>query len=117
MDVPAAGAAPHILIATYPVAVATADQYRELCVELGPALAAFPGLRSKTWLASPELRRFGGIYEFESKRSFDAFVSSELFAILRGHPAIGPMEACDFAVDVVAGRMAARPEQRTEEIR
>lgn len=39
-----------------------------------------PGLRSKSFVLSPERRQYGGLYVFESREALDAFVRSALFA-------------------------------------
>lgn len=96
---------PHVLVATYPLADATPEEYGELCLELAPAFAAIRGLHSKTWLVNSASGRYGGIYLFESRERCDAFVASELFATLRGHSAIGPVEGRDYAVDMTASRL------------
>jgi hypothetical protein len=72
----------HALFISYSLRDANPAQHAELCEQLAPAVAAVPGLVSKTWLVNAETGRFGGFYVFESRAAFERYVASELFATL-----------------------------------
>jgi hypothetical protein len=38
-----------------------------------------PGLRTKAFIISPELRIYGGLYVWESRKALDEFLKSEAF--------------------------------------
>lgn len=88
----------HALFVTYALRDATPDQHAELCEQLAPAVAAVPGLVSKTWLANGETGRYGGFYLFASRADFERFVASELFDTLWTLPSIGDVAASEFSI-------------------
>src|ERR671934_2945247 len=87
------------LVATYCLADGTSEpEHAELCEQLAPAFAAFPGLASLTWLSNGSTGCYGGFYVFETKAAFDRFVASELFETLRSHRSLRSLSTSDFAV-------------------
>ncbi len=53
--------------------------------ELAPAVAAVPGLLSKTWIQDGDL--FGGLYIFKDQASVDGFAASQMVVDIMGNPA------------------------------
>ena len=76
-----------ILIVNFSLEGLTGDEFGTGSVELAPAFAEVPGLRSKIWLASPETNTYGGVYLFEDAAALDAYLASPLFAGVRDNPA------------------------------
>jgi Putative mono-oxygenase ydhR len=88
----------HALIVTHALRDATPAQHAELCEQLAPAVAAVPGLVSKTWLTNGDTGRYGGFYVFRSRTDCDHFVASELFDVLCSNGSTRDVEAHDFAI-------------------
>jgi hypothetical protein len=88
----------HALVFLYGLEGATAAEHGELCEQLAPAFAAFPGLRAALWLTSDAAQRYGVVYVFHGRSAFDAFVASELFEAFRSQPSIVSAAAFDFVV-------------------
>jgi hypothetical protein len=90
----------HALVATYCLADGTSEaEHAELCEQLAPAFAAFPGLASLTWLANGDTGCYGGFYVFETRAAFDRFVASELFETLRSHGSLRELRSSDYAIN------------------
>jgi hypothetical protein len=90
------------LLLRYRLTGATAAEHAELCAQLTPALAAVRGLVSLTWLSNEATARYGGLYVFEHKTAFNAFVASELYEAIRRQRSIHGLRADDFFVEHVA---------------
>src|ERR671930_2608443 len=89
----------HALVATYCLADGTSEvEHAELCEQLAPAFAAFPGLASLTWLSNGSTGCYGGFYVFETKAAFDRFVASEPFETLRSHASVCDVTTHDYLV-------------------
>ena len=89
----------HALVFTYCLADGTSEgEHAELCEQLAPAFAAFPGLASLTWLSNGSTGCYGGFYVFETKAAFDRFVASELFETLRSHASLRDLRSSDYAI-------------------
>lgn len=106
----------HALFVTYALRDATPDQHAELCEQLAPAVAAVPGLVSKTWLANGDTGRYGGFYLFDSRADFERFVASELFDTLWTLASIRDVSASDFSIvenPTALTRGPSRPQEVT----
>ena len=105
----------HALVVTYCLADGTSEvEHAELCEQLAPAFAAFPGLASLTWLTNGDTGCYGGFYVFDTKSAFDRFVASELFETMRAHGSLRSVTTSDFAISdgptaVTYGPVGARP--------
>ena len=60
--------------------------------------AALPGLVSKHWLADEKNNIYGGVYIWETREAYDAFVNSELFAGVGSNPALVNISSTNFDV-------------------
>ena len=69
-----------ILVINFSLEGMTESEYRNLCDEVAPSVAAVPGLVSKVWLADRANSVYGGVYTFENGAAVDAFLASELLA-------------------------------------
>jgi hypothetical protein len=88
----------HALFVSYALRDSNPVQHAELCEQLAPAVAAVPGLVSKTWLANAETRRFGGFYVFDSRAAFERYVASELFDTLTSLGSVDDVVTSEFSV-------------------
>jgi hypothetical protein len=88
----------HALVVIYGLRDAASAEHFELHEQLEPALAAVPGLVSRTPLQNGATGRFGSFYVFESKGAFDRFVASELYAVAYGAAGLTEMTASDFSI-------------------
>ena len=76
-----------ILIVNFRLEGISRDEFRAGSLDLAPAFADVPSLRSKIWLAAPDTDTCGGIYLFEDAAALDAYLASPLFAGVRENPA------------------------------
>ena len=104
----------HALFVSYSLADATPAQHAELCEQLAPAVAAVPGLLSKTWLANGETGRYGGFYVFASRADFDRFVASELYDALTTHASIRDRATTEFSIASAPTAVTNGPSQPQE---
>ena len=107
----------HGLFVSYSLRGSDPAQHAELCEQLAPAVAAVPGLLSKTWLANTETGRFGGFYVFASRAAFERYVASELFDTLMFAGSIHDVTTSEFSVaptpTALTGGSVHRPEEVT----
>ncbi len=78
--------------------------WSEACEELAPAFAATPGLLSKVWLRGEGDIR-GGVYLWEDRAAFDAFMASDLGQALGSHPNMADLTIRHYGVDDEATRV------------
>ncbi len=88
----------HALVLTYGLRGIDAAQHAELSEQLAPALAAFPGLVSRTPLENAAAGRYGAVFVFDSRAAFERFVASELYAATYAHDGLGELTASDFSI-------------------
>ncbi len=79
-------------------------EYSQICDELAPAFAAVPGLLSKVWLHGEGDAR-GGVYLWEDKAAFEAFLASDLGRAVASHPNFAELTVRDYAVDEAPSRV------------
>jgi Putative mono-oxygenase ydhR len=106
----------HALFVSYLLRDASLAQHAELCEQLAPAVAAVPGLLSKTWLANTETGRFGGFYVFASRAAFERYVASELFDTLISAGSIRDLTTSDFSVAPIPTALTRGSLHRPEEV-
>ena len=68
----------HIQIINFNLDGISRSEYEQVCDDLAQTFADVPGLISKHWLANDDTNTFGGVYMFESKDAYEAFIGSEL---------------------------------------
>ena len=88
----------HIQIFNFHLEGMSADEYRAMCDELAPAVAAVSGLRAKMWIADPAGNTYGGVYVWEDREAMHSFAGSELCSTIVNHPNIGGIRSIDFEV-------------------
>jgi N-acetyl-1-D-myo-inositol-2-amino-2-deoxy-alpha-D-glucopyranoside deacetylase len=74
------------------------------CDELAPMFAAVPGLVSKIWLHGQGDAR-GGVYLWEEKAAYDAFLASDLSKVIGSHPNVADLTARDYTIDEAPTRV------------
>ena len=92
------GQSMHIQIINFNLDGISRSEYEQVCDDLAQTFADVPGLISKHWLANDDTNTFGGVYMFESKDAYEAFIGSELFAAVGGNPALANISSKDFGV-------------------
>ena len=88
----------HIQIINFNLDGIGRSEYDQVCDDLAQTFAAVPGLISKHWLANDGTNTYGGVYVWESKDAYEAFIASELFAAVGGNPALANVSSLDFDV-------------------
>lgn len=91
----------HVVIISLELTAITDEEYRELSLELAPAIAAVPGLLTKLWLTDAE-NGYGGVYVFANADAAHAFLGSELAGKIAAHPNVAGMDVRHFDVDETA---------------
>ena len=88
----------HIQVINFNLEGITRTEYEAVCNELSEAFAALPGLISKYWLADDENNSYGGVYIWESKDAYEAYLQSELFVGVGANPALVNIVSKDYDV-------------------
>ena len=76
----------------------TAEEYEATVAPLAEAIADVEGLLWKVWVINDEDNEAGGIYLFDETTSIDAYLTSEIVAMLASHPQITDIDVKVFAV-------------------
>lgn len=92
------GRATHISIFNYRIQNIDDAGWSRVCGEVAPAFAAVPGLVANVWLRGEEDAR-GGVYLWEDKAAYAAFLASDLGKAIRSHPNIADLTIRDYAID------------------
>ena len=106
----------HALFVSYALRDTDTAQHAELCEQLAPAVAAFPGLLAKTWLTNGETGRFGGFYLFASRAAFERYVASELFDTLLSRSSVRDVTASEYSVADTPTALTGGPHHRPQEV-
>jgi len=88
----------HIQVINFNLEGITRADYEALCDELAGAFSELPGLISKHWLADEENNTYGGVYIWETRDAYQAFLNSELFAEVGANPALANIESKNYDV-------------------
>ena len=88
----------HIQVINFNLEGITRADYEAVCDELAGAFSALPGLISKHWLADEENNTYGGVYIWETRDAYQAFLNSELFAGVGANPALVNIESKNYDV-------------------
>ena len=76
----------------------TAAEYEDTVAPLAEAIADVEGLLWKVWVINDEDKVAGGIYLFDKRASIDAYLSSDIVAMLASNPQITNIDVKVFAV-------------------
>ena len=88
----------HIQVINFNLEGITRADYEALCDELAGAFSGLPGLISKHWLADEENNTYGGVYIWETRDAYQAYLNSELFAGVGANPALANIESKNYDV-------------------
>jgi heme-degrading monooxygenase HmoA len=88
----------HIQVITYTLDGIDDAAYQAHAGQTAPAIAALPGLRSKSWLANQQTSTYGGIYAWDDLAAMRAFQRGEIFRGLQANPHMTDVAVTDFAV-------------------
>lgn len=73
-------------------------EYQKMADSVAHAFVDVPGLRWKIWLLNPTAQEAGGIYQFDSQASLDAYLNGPLVAQLKGLTSIRNVSIKQFEV-------------------
>jgi Putative mono-oxygenase ydhR len=88
----------HVSIFEYQIQDIEDAGWSQACDDLAPEFAAVPGLLSKVWLHGEGDAR-GGVYLWEDKAAYEAFLASDMGKAVGSHPNIAELTTRDYAVD------------------
>src|SRR5882724_8945997 len=88
----------HVSVMNYHICNIDDTGWSQACDELATAFAAAPGLVNKIWLHGEGDAR-GGVYLWQDKDAYDAFLVSDLAKALGSHPNIADLTMRDYAID------------------
>ncbi len=91
----------HIQIVNFSLESLSPSDYEKHCENVASAFAAMPGLLAKFWLADPASNTYGGVYVWQDRNAFEAYVTSETFAALEANPHLVDLRSSDF--DILRG--------------
>ena len=75
----------HILVINFN-AETTPDQFNDLVKEDAPIFAAIDGLIHKNFIFNHEEKTYGGVYMFESKKTLNAYLDSDIYKSIIENP-------------------------------
>ena len=88
----------HIQIVNFSLDGLDPADYEKHCERVAPDFAAMPGLIAKFWLADPESNTYGGIYLWQDRSAFQAYVASDTFVGLNANPRLARVTSRDFDI-------------------
>lgn len=88
----------HVQVATYRIPETRDDDFIEANQDFASLMAKVPGLLAKIWLKSPDGTTYGGVYLWQDRAAYEAFVAGELWASVLSDTSISDLESRDFAV-------------------
>src|SRR4051812_20810532 len=88
----------HVQVVNFQLRDMDEAAFRALCDELAPTFATIPGMVSKLWLADTASGTYGGVYIWESRDAYEAYIRSDLFHAVRNNPHFANVTSRDFGV-------------------
>ena len=85
-----------IRIVTFKLNGIDEGEYLAMTEAIAPAIAEWPGLRSKTWLADPASNTYGGVYLFDSTEAADASRHTEIWHQMHTSPVFADLSVTEF---------------------
>ncbi|MBU2550260.1 MAG: YdhR family protein [Proteobacteria bacterium] len=77
-----------VLIVQFRQKGVTVAETRAVNEAVVPLIEAQPGFRSKLWLGSDDTGEFAGVYRFETRADAEAYVRSDIIAVLKSLPTL-----------------------------
>ena len=92
----------------------TATDYQAHAAALAPAIAVWPGLLAKVWIADEDASTYGGIYLFADRASADRSRETDVHRSMAANPAfvdlsVREFDALDGPTAITASVFAAAP--------
>ena len=88
----------HIQIVNFSLDGLDPADYEKHCERVAPDFAAMPGLIAKFWLADPESNTYGGVYLWQNRNAYQAYVTSDIFAGTIANPHLLGVTSRDFGI-------------------
>lgn len=88
----------YVRIVTFGLDGLNADADEAHAAEIADGFNAWPGLRSKLWLADPHTGAYGGVYVFDSRDAADASRHADLFRRMEHSPHLRDLRIREFDV-------------------
>lgn len=88
----------YVQVVTFHLEGITEADYLEACNQLAPAIAAAPGLISKTFIADRATNTYGGVYFWSDRESLEAFKRSDIWRAVETNPALVGTTVQEFEV-------------------
>lgn len=88
----------HVQVVNFQLRDMDEAAFRALCDELAPTFATIPGMVSKLWLADTASGTYGGVYTWESRDAYEAYIRSDLFHAVGSNPHFANVTSRDFGV-------------------
>ena len=88
----------HVQVVTYRMADISEPEFVEANREFAEMMAAVPGLLAKVWLQGPGENAYGGLYLWQDREAFEAFLESDLWAEVLNDDSMFDLASQDFAV-------------------
>lgn len=104
----------HISVFNYRIQNIDDADWSLVCDELAPAFAAVPGLVRKIWIHGEGDTR-GGLYMWEDKAAYKAFLDSDLGKAFGSHPNIVDLTTRDYTLDEGPTRVTRGPTRSVPE--
>jgi quinol monooxygenase YgiN len=86
----------YIQIITFNLNGPNEEQFLQACSEQTAVFAALPGLLSKIWLRDPATNTYGGLYLWQDRAAYEAYVASDVFKAIQADPAFENVESRGF---------------------
>jgi hypothetical protein len=74
------------------------SEYGALADAVAPTLVGTPGMVSKVYLADPVRNTYGGLYTWRDRASMEAYLRSDVIAMVKSHPNLINQTFTDFGV-------------------
>ena len=88
----------HLQIVNFSLDGLSPSEYEKHCEHVAPVFAAMPGLIAKFWLADDESNTYGGVYLWQNRDAFQAYVASGTFAYMINNPRFAGFSSRDFDI-------------------
>lgn len=88
----------HVQIATYTIDEVSDAEFIEANHEFAQMMSGVPGLLAKIWLKGSDGSTYGGVYLWEDREAYEAFVASDLWASVEQDDSLSRLDSRDFSV-------------------
>ena len=88
----------YVQIATYTIDEVSDTEFIEANQEFAQMMSAVPGLLAKVWLKAPSGNTYGGVYLWEDREAYEAFVAGDLWVSVMNDDSLSALESRQFSV-------------------